>query len=193
VTPDPDPDLIRRAQEGDEDSLRELLEQVVPSVRQWAMARAGDPDGADDLTQEVLVLLLRKLGTYRGDSRFLTWVFTVTRNQAIERSRRRGRRRKKMERLRTKTDPGAGTTRQDDSRLDRERIRELLTLFVKELPTRQREVFQLVDLQGLSSPEAGAVLNLPPGSVRVTLLKARRALRRRILEDKPEIVEEFLS
>jgi RNA polymerase sigma-70 factor (ECF subfamily) len=193
VTSDPDPTLIQKAQEGDRESIRILLETVAPSVRQWALARSGDPDTAADLSQEVLVLLLRKLATYRGESRFLAWLFTVTRNQAVEAARKRARQRKKMDRYKGTMDWGDKTTRQDELGVDRERIRDLVSTFLKELPTRQREVFQLVDLQGLSSPEVGDILDLAPGSVRVALLKARRALRGKILDRHPEIAEEFLS
>jgi RNA polymerase sigma-70 factor (ECF subfamily) len=193
VTADPDPGLIRKAQGGDRESLKALLTLVAPSVRQWALARAADPDGADDLSQEVLVLLVRKLGSYRGEARFLTWLFTVTRNQAVEAARRRKRRREKMDQLRIETGPGERATEQDETGVDRQRIRDLVEIFVTELPQRQREVFQMADLQGLSSPEIGSILRLAPGSVRVALLKARRTLRRRILASNPEIVEEYLS
>ncbi len=61
------------------------------------------------------------------------------------------------------------------------------------LPRRQREVFQMADMQGLSSPEIGKILGLNPGGVRAALFKARRTLRRRILDQHPEFVEEYLK
>jgi len=77
--------------------------------------------------------------------------------------------------------------------MDRQRLGGILAEFVRELPERQREVFQLSEFQGMSSPEVGAILELSPGSVRAALLKARRSLRRKILESHPEFVEEYLS
>jgi RNA polymerase sigma-70 factor (ECF subfamily) len=191
--PDPDPALIRAAQRGDRGSLKALLEEVGPSVRQWALANTGDSDAASDLCQEVFILLLRKLSSYRGDSRFMTWLFSVTRNQALEGVRRKGRYERKMERFDSQSGnlhavPGSGGTE-----VDRSRLRRLITAFVEELPPRQREVFQMADLQGLTSPEIGTILELDPGSVRAALLKARRSLRRKILEKHPEFVEEYLS
>ena len=76
--------------------------------------------------------------------------------------------------------------------IDRSRLGGLISAFVRELPPRQREVFQLSEFQGLSSPEIGRVLDLDPGSVRAALFKARRTLRSRILDSHPEFVEEYL-
>lgn len=190
---DPDPALVRKAQEGDRGALRGLLEMVGPSVRQWALAHTGDPDAAADLSQEVFLLLLKKISSYRGDARFLSWLFTVTRNQALEEIRRRKRLERKMNRFKAHEGVLLGTANPGGDRVDRERVRTVLDTFIQELPSRQREVFQLADLQGLTSPEIGEILQLKPVSVRAALLKARRFLRRRILESHPELVEEFLS
>jgi RNA polymerase sigma-70 factor (ECF subfamily) len=191
--PDPDPGLVLRAQEGDREALKTLLEEVGPAVRQWAFAHTGDVDAASDLSQEVLVLLLRKISSYRGDARFLSWLFTVTRNQALEGLRRRGRRSKKMDRFKAEMGEGASAVNDGEAGVDRKRLGDLVRAFVADLPQRQREVFQMAELQGLTSPEIGAILELSPVSVRAALLKARRSLRRRILEDHPEFVEEYLG
>lgn len=191
--PDPDPTLIKRAQQGDRESLKALLEEVSPSVRQWALAHTGNPDAASDLCQEVLLLLLKKISSFRGEARFLTWLFTVTRNQALEGARQKGRHEKKMIRFKAETGDMPSTSNPGGVQVDRERLGDLIAAFVRDLPERQREVFQMSDLQGLSSPEIGRVLELDPGSVRAALLKARRALRRKILEKHPEFVEEYLS
>ena len=89
--PEPDPTLIQRARQGETAALGSLLAEVGPVVAQWAMARTGDQDEAADLAQEVLILMTRKLASFRGDSRFLTWlaverrVSAATQNQAFER------------------------------------------------------------------------------------------------------------
>jgi RNA polymerase sigma-70 factor (ECF subfamily) len=191
--PDPDPELIRGAQEGDRDSMRRLLEEVGPAVRQWALAHAGDPDEAADLAQEVLLLLLRKVSSFRGESRFYSWLFSVTRNQALEAHRRKGRQETKVERFKVHSGQESWSRPHPERDVDRQRLGAVLTAFLRELPPRQREVFQLSELQGLSSPEVGELLGVEPVSVRAALLKARRTLRRRILEQHPEFVEEYLS
>jgi len=190
--PDPDPSLIRRAQRGDSDALRTLLVEISPTVRQWAMARTGDPEEAADLAQEVLILLLRKISSYRGEARFLTWLFSVTRNQALEALRRKGRHEVKMNRFATETVGDSKPTPGPEKEVDRRNLGGLISTFVEGLPRRQREVFQMSELQGLSSPEVGRILKMDPGSVRAALFKARRTLRRQILDQHPEFVEEYL-
>ena len=190
--PDPDPDLIRQAQRGDRAALRRVLEEVSPSVRQWALAHTGDPDDAADLTQEVLVLVARKLGSFRGESKFHSWLFTVTRNQALEAHRRRRREERKMDRLKVLDTDVRTPLPGPEAAVDRKRIGAVLRAFLEELPPRQREVFQLSELQGMTSPEVGELLGVEPVSVRAALMKARRTLRRRILEQHPELVEEYL-
>lgn len=189
---DPDPALIERARTGDRESLKALLEEVGPPVRQWALAHTGDPESAADLAQEVFLLLIRKISTYRGEARFLTWLFSITRNQALEAHRKKGRYEKKMGRLKAKVGQGRSSRNLGGDQVDRDRLGRLVAAFVQDLPKRQREVFQLSEFQGLSSPEVGAVLQMSPGSVRAALLKARRSLRRTILENHPEFVEEYL-
>jgi len=88
----------------------------------------------------------------------------------------------------------AGTVEADpaespDEALDRERIRALVETFFEELPPRQRAVFDLADLQGFTSPEIAEMLDIAPVSVRAHLFKARRTLRKKILEGHPELAE----
>lgn len=190
--PDPDPNLIGRAQGGDREALRGLLEEVSPAVRQWALAATGDPEDAADLAQEVLIIVVRKLQYYEGRSRFLTWLFSITRNQAIEAGRRATRHRMKMERVSAQGMEWRSEGNMSET-LDRRRISDVVSAFLRELPDRQREIFQLFELQGLSSPEIADILNVEPGTVRAALFKARRTLRRKILRDHPEFAEEYLS
>ena len=192
ATPDPDPELIRKAQNGDRGALKALLTEIGPSVRQWALAHTGDPDSASDLCQEVYLLLLRKLASFRGQARFSTWLFSVTRNQALEELRKKGRHRNKMNRFKSELESRENPVNSGGTSVDRDRMRSLITEFVHHLPPRQREVFQMAELQGLTSKEIGKILQIEPGSVRVALLKARRWLRSRILEHHPEFAEEYL-
>ena len=190
---DPDSDLIKRAQQGDREALESLLETIGPPVCQWALAHTGDPERASDLSQEVFLLLLRKLPSYRGESRFLTWLFSVSRNQAIEEVRRKGRHEKKMDRLKSEVGNPHQAANHEGLSVDRSRLGGIIGDFVRGLPPRQREVFQLSEFQDLSSTEVGRILDMAPVSVRAALLKARRSLRRKILEQHPEFVEEYLS
>jgi RNA polymerase sigma factor (sigma-70 family) len=68
---------------------------------------------------------------------------------------------------------------------------EVARAFFSELPERQREVFDLVELQGYTATEAAEMLVMSPSTVRVHLLRARRTLRTRIMEQHPALAEDF--
>jgi DNA-directed RNA polymerase specialized sigma24 family protein len=67
-----------------------------------------------------------------------------------------------------------------------------LDVLFQELPWRQREVFDLVELQGFDAAHVAELLDIEPVTVRAHLFKARRRLRASILETRPELVEDFL-
>jgi RNA polymerase sigma-70 factor (ECF subfamily) len=75
------------------------------------------------------------------------------------------------------TDPGA--------RVDREKITAYIRHFFRELPPRQREVFDLVDLQGHDPIDVAAMIGIKPGTVRANLFKARASIRASILAQHP--------
>jgi len=182
---------VRGARSGDRDALQELVKRAYPVVRRWCLVRTGDPVDAEDLTQDVLVQMIHRLDSFRGGSRFTTWLYSVVRNAATDRLRRERRR----ERL--SLDPvAAERTRPDpeprpDLEADRSLMDRMIRTFFDELPARQREVFDLTELQGRSTAEAAEILGIEPVSVRAHLFKARRALRTRILECHPEVAEEW--
>lgn len=184
-------ELVRNARDGDEAALRELVTHAYPTVHRWALVMTGDPTEADDLTQDVLVQMLRRLHSYRGAAAFSTWVYAVTRNAAADRRRRSDRR------MQRRVDPDSilsarsGATEAPERAIDRGRLSALLRSFFEELPERQRQVFDLADLQGFSSPEIASMLGIEPVSVRAHLFKARRTLRKRVLDANPDLVEDF--
>jgi len=183
--------LVRKARDGDPDALRILVERAYPTVRRWALVQTGDPTEADDLTQDVLVHMIKRLDTFTGASRFTTWLYTVTRNAALDRLRRSETRSRKLEDPRVHADLSPAVADDPATATDRSHLRTVLRAYFDELPERQREVFDLADLQGIPSPEIAERLGIEPVSVRANLFRARRTLRARILADHPELAEEW--
>ena len=174
---------IALAAEGDDAAFESLVTVLHRLVHRWSLTFARDPDEADEITQETFVLVHRKLGQYRGDASVEGWVYRITRRVAVQRHRKDRRRRELSEAAFLgsdnvyNTDPGA--------RVDRERIAEYVRIFFTQLPPKQREVFDLVDLQGHEPAEVARLLGTNAGTVRGNLFKARSALRARLLEDHP--------
>jgi RNA polymerase sigma-70 factor (ECF subfamily) len=184
------PELVAGARGGDPEALRTLVTRAYPVVRRWALVRTGDPSEADDLTQDVLVRVIQRLDAYHGASRFTTWLYTVTRNAAADRFRREARRRRVEADPRAPAELLADAPPRPDEVADRATLGAVVRAFFQELPHRQREVFDLSELQGLTSVEIGERLGIEPVSVRAHLFKARRALRARIVELHPELAED---
>jgi RNA polymerase sigma-70 factor (ECF subfamily) len=182
-------DLVPRAQRGEAGALDALLRRCRATVFRWALVQSGDRADAEDVTQEVLIRLYGSLHRYGGRSRFTTWLYQVTRNEASN-LRRRLRRRL---RLATAVAEGAAEPAVADDpadRMDAEQLMALVQDLLRGLPRRQREVFALAELEGCPVTEIAERLGTSPVTARVHLLHARRALRAGILERWPGLREE---
>ena len=182
--------LVRRAQGGDRAALRDLVTGAYPLVRRWALVRTGDPTEADDLTQDVLVQVIQKLGGFRGEGRFTTWLYTVVRRAAADRFREAERRARLEQHPQARLHPVDGEVESPAREAVAGEVRDVVRAFFHHLPPRQREVFDLVELQGLPATEVARRLDIEPVSVRAHLFKARRTLRAWILEHHPTLAPE---
>lgn len=176
--------LVAAAVRGDALSFERLVRRLHPVVFRWALYHAADGDEAEDVAQETFVIALRHLGQYRGIGTFHTWLYRVT-ARAAGRIRRRRANRARLDAL-PKAQPDVTVyTTDPGARVDRERLILLVRRCWEDLPARQRAVLDLVDLQGYSPAEAAEMLELNPASLRSNLFKARRALRSRVLAERP--------
>src|SRR6476619_788000 len=137
--PEPDdrsdlPSLISHAQGGDRGAFSRLAERVQSKVRGWAESFTQDADDADDVTQDVLILVHRRLPQFEGKSRFSTWLYTITRNVALDRRRRAKRRERRLETM----DAPANSVEIRDA-FDENTLGSLVLKYFDELPARQRE------------------------------------------------------
>lgn len=183
-----DAQLASLASAGDDSAFTALVTRFQSAVFRWSLIFASDPDEAEDITQEVFVRVHRKIGDYRSDGPLEAWLYRVTRRTATQLRRRRGRRGRLMlspaarpERDVYTTDPGG--------RVDRQRAATTIRELFADLPRRQREIFDLVDLQGLSPAEVAERTGMRPVSVRTNLFKARKAIRESLLATHPAYSE----
>jgi len=183
--------LIERARAGDESAFEGLARRFYERIHRWALAKTGAPDDADDVTQEALVRLYRHIGKFDGRSAFTTWLYQVTRSAAADLHRKRSRRLRLAEKAKREAPPTAHDPRDEGAGRDERRVAGLVRTFLEELSERQREVFDLCDLQGYAPAEVGAMLELKPVTVRSHLFRARATIRKRILESHPELVEDY--
>lgn len=157
----------------------ELLRRIRPLVLRWALLRTGDEDQAEDVAQEVLVRVVRSLGSWDGRGRFTTWLYRVVANAAQDRGRRRSREAAGRLRLARR-----GTLRNPLTAPEGSRVAALLEVLLDELTPHQRMAFDLVDLQGVPGPEAAAMHEMNESTFRVHLARARAAVRKAIQDGR---------
>ena len=179
--------LIRRAQKGEPEALDDLIRQKYRLIHRWAFVKTGDADDAEDVTQRVLIQLFEKLGTFRRRSSFDSWLYRITSNAAGELHRSRGAREKAMAKWQEEHIAGPDPL----GRIAALEAMEVARTFFSELPERQREVFDLVEMQGYAPAEAAEMLAMNASTARVHLLRARRTLRARIMEQHPALAEDY--
>lgn len=183
-------ELVRRAAGGDDDAFRALVRRVHPSLRRWALAKTGDRDAADEAVQRTLIRMHRALDGFAGDAALTSWLYRILSNAVIDMQR--------ADAARTTVSEDA-LDRMPEEAEDPDPIRALhagrlaaaVRDFFHTLPPRQREVIELVDFEGLKAVEVAEMLDLEPVTVRANLFKARRAIRARILERHPELMEGY--
>jgi RNA polymerase sigma-70 factor (ECF subfamily) len=171
------PELVARTREGDERAFAALVARYQPIVFRWAIGLSGDRDEADDIVQEVFIRVHRKLASFRGDGPFDAWLYRITRRVALRPVQTRLAPADSAAPNVYRTDPGA--------RVDRQRAVALIESIAAALPTRQREVFMLCDLEGRTPAEVARLLRMKDVSVRASLFKARASIRQAILATHP--------
>ena len=174
-------DLARRATKGEREALGRLAGALRPLICRWALVMTGDPSDAEDVAQQVLMKMMASMEGFDGRSRVTTWAYRITRNASLDHQRRAKRDRRlaeKAERLALAEPPRPDDPLDD---IEMKRTMRLIRILLAELPMRQREVFDLVDLQGLEPREAAELLEMNPNTLRVHLLRARRRMRTEML------------
>ena len=174
-------ELAKRARQGEREALGRLAGALRPLICRWALVMTGDPHDAEDVAQLVLMKMLTSMEGFDGRSRVTSWVYRTTRNASLDHQRRK----KQDQRLAEKAErlARAETPRLHDplDDIEMKRTLRLIRTLLRELPVRQREVFDLVDLQGLKPKEAAELLEMNPNTLRVHLLRARRRMRSEML------------
>ena len=152
----------------------QLIAQTSADLYRLAVRLTGDRAEADDLVQTTYARAFEALnaGTFRGESRLTTWLYSILTHAAFD-ARRTGRRREAIAQAAARTE--AEGPRADAS----VRLRELKDA-LQELPDDQRAALALKELHGLKAREVAEVLGRSEGAVEQLLVRARAALKARL-------------
>lgn len=175
--------LIERSRRGDQTAFDALVRRYEKQIFNTAYRLAGSPDDAADIAQEAFVRAWNNLRSFRGDASFSTWIHRIVTNVFLdERKRARARPQRSLEET---IDLEANSVRrqfEDTGPSPQERAEtrerwELLEQAIATLPPPQRVMVVLYHTQGRSYEEIADIMNLPMGTVKSRLNRARLALR----------------
>ncbi len=170
------PDLVARAQRGDVDAFGVLYRQHESRVFAICLRLAGDRQRARELMHDAFVRAWERLGTYRGDAAFGTWLHRLTVNVVLEAARRDQRRTARVE-LAEDDESMVGVPA---SGVSDPLTRMALEEAIASLPPNARLVFVLHDVEGFAHDEIAAQMGLASGTVRAHLHRARQLLMQRL-------------
>ena len=187
-----DHDLIEQLKKHDEHAVTELVVTYKPKVYQLAFRYLRNKEDAEEVSQDVLMKVINKIAAFRGDSALSSWIYRITFNTAMSRLRngRAQRAGEAEERLdgSEETASDRGETPHDvadwsalaDEHVMRVELRESLVKAVRELPAIYRAPVILRDIQGLTTEEASAMLQVKDQTLKSRLHRGRVILRQRL-------------
>lgn len=163
-------EVVRSAAAGDVAAFERLYRRHVARVHSL-VARMLEPELADEVTQDVFVRVWHKLGTFRGDSSFGTWLHRVTVNLVLARRKKLGIRRDRY------LYDGEAVLRRAAGRSARAGFATEFEAGIRRLPERARDVFVLHDIAGFKHREIADMLGVTTGTTKAQLHRARMLMR----------------
>jgi RNA polymerase sigma-70 factor (ECF subfamily) len=180
---DPDRELVDRWQAGDSSAFEGLIRRHERRVFGLLLRMLGSVQEAEDVAQETFLNLHRHGHRFRSQSRFSTFLYRVAVNAALNRRRSLGRRRVRTEALSRRQEAGddlPDAPRGPEDAAAGGQIQQRVQREILTLPTHLRMPLVLFDIEGLSYADVASTLQLPEGTVKSRIHRARQALRERL-------------
>lgn len=168
-------DLVEACRRGESQAFEELIKLTHREVYSLAYRMVGNREDAADVAQDTFIKLLRAIKTFRGDSKFSTWLFTVTSSVAISHLRRRARRKGDVSLDADDFHETAPVAEADD--IERRDLKARLDEALLALPLGYRAVVVMKDVYGFSLADVGRQLGITEGAAKVRLFRARQRLK----------------
>jgi len=184
--------LMARLRAGDESAVRELAETYGSKIYQLAFRYLRNKEDAEEVTQDVLFKVYRKVGAFRGDSALSSWIYRITFNAAMSRLRTAKYQRTQTEEPQLLTLEGdeASAPRTEiadwsdmaDERLLRSQLRQRVFRAILALPVIYRAPVMLRDIHGMTTEEASAMLHVKDQTLKSRLHRGRLILRKQLAD-----------
>jgi RNA polymerase sigma-70 factor (ECF subfamily) len=185
-------ELLSRLQSGDERALSDLAEAYGAKIYQLAFRYLRNKEDAEEVTQDVLFKVYRKVGSFRGDAALSSWIYRITFNAAMSRLRTGTYQRSQEDDRQMSSEGGDLSTppRADvadwsdmaDERVLRSQLRRRVFSAILALPVIYRAPVMLRDIQGMSTEEASAMLRVKDQTLKSRLHRGRLILRKQLAD-----------
>jgi RNA polymerase sigma-70 factor (ECF subfamily) len=188
-----DLELLTRLQSGDAGALSELADAYSSKIFQLAFRYLRNKEDAEEVTQDVLFKVYRKVGAFRGDAALSSWIYRITFNAAMSRLRTAKFQRSQDDEPGQRSSDGddqtasarrevADWTQMADEHVLRSQLRRRVFSAILALPAIYRAPVMLRDIQGMSTEEASAVLNVKDQTLKSRLHRGRLILRKQLAD-----------
>lgn len=182
-------DLVRRAQEGDSGAFGELVEAHQVFAYNVALRAIDNSQDAEDIVQEAFVRAWKSLAGFRVDARFRTWLYRIVINLCYSQLPRL---RKEVSRLDQPNGqeslPDRSPEGDPETRIEDKQLLELLQEQIKSLPAQYQILLLLRHHQGCSYAEIAEIMDMPLGTVKTGIHRARKTLKEAVIRDQEKRV-----
>ena len=184
--------LLERLKAGEEGALGDLADAYGGKIYQLAFRYLRNREDAEEVAQDVLFKVYRKVSAFRGDAALSSWIYRITFNTAMSRLRTAQHQRSQAEPSRTSSEGEelqpkarrdlADWSKMSDERLFRSQLRRRVFKAILALPAIYRAPVMLRDIQGMSTEEASAMLRVKDQTLKSRLHRGRLILRRQLAD-----------
>lgn len=174
-----DAEYVRKLQRGETEAFETLIRRHQKTIFNLVYRMLGDYDEAAEISQEAFLSAYRAIGSFRGEANFSTWLYRIALNHATTRRKTlnlRQQRNVPIENTEPLSDPHAGPVEAMETKEIRDRVQQALN----SLDPDDAAVILLRDLQDVPYEEVSLVLEIPMGTVKSRLHRARQALKAKL-------------
>lgn len=180
-------ELVERLKQGDEIAFKTIVEQWQDMVYNTILGIVQNETEAEDLAQDVFIKVFEKIGTFKGDSKFSTWLYRIATTTALDHLRSRKRKKRFGFLQSISGNPGEEKEQIPDFhhpgvRLDNKERSTVLFRAIEALPENQKVAYTLHKLEGLSYRDVSEVLNTTVSAVESLMSRANQNLRKQLEE-----------
>ena len=174
--------IVEQILAGRTERFRDLVTRYQNLVAGIAWRSGCRREDVEDVVSDVFLKVYRNLHQYRPDHAFSTWLYRLTANHVVDRSRRLKKERGRTEMPEQVADAAPGA----DDALETDERERLVRSALDQVDERYREVMHLVYVEGLKVDETARVLGVPEGTVKTRLMRGREALKKVLMRKNPE-------